>query len=54
MKCEICGSKKDVKAFYGYIANRYYTECRQCFDLACKTMTEKQKKEVWKTGKNRI
>lgn len=31
MKCEICGSRKDVRKWYGMLNGRYYTECRQCF-----------------------
>ena len=31
MKCDICGSKKDVRKFYGFIHRKYYKECKQCF-----------------------
>lgn len=34
MTCDICGSKKNVKAFYGLVHKQWYKECRDCFDKA--------------------
>ena len=31
MKCEICGSGNNVRAFYGYIRDMYYAECYNCY-----------------------
>lgn len=33
MKCDVCGSKKDVRYFKGLLIYKDgYTECRRCFD----------------------
>jgi hypothetical protein len=55
MKCEICGSKKNVKCFYGPIENRFYTECRACYEkamLRCPShITSKANLEkIWDNG----
>lgn len=34
MRCDLCGSKKNVRAFYGYLKKTYYKECRECFEKA--------------------
>lgn len=45
MKCDLCGSKKDVRKFYGVIKQKYYKECRECFEkVMAKTLYPK---EVW-------
>jgi hypothetical protein len=36
MRCDICGSRKDVRKWWGMLKGRYYTECRQCFLKAVK------------------
>ena len=32
MICEICGSRKEVRRFFGMMQRNYYTECRKCFE----------------------
>lgn len=53
MTCDICGSKKNVKAFYGYMHKQWYKECRDCFDKAmARTPLPKELIEAeWKRGK---
>lgn len=58
MKCELCGSKKNVRKFYGFMHNKFYTECRKCFekamDYAAKmqgtTYTKEEIETEWNSG----
>lgn len=34
MRCDICGSKKNVRMFYAPMRMTFYTECRKCFEKA--------------------
>lgn len=57
MKCDLCGSKKNVRQFTGMKGNKY-TECRECFEKAMKLgvsmLGEKLTKEIleneWNKG----
>lgn len=53
MTCDICGSKKNVKAFYGYMRKQWYKKCRDCFDkaMARTPLPEALKEAEWKRGK---
>lgn len=54
MRCEICGSRKDVRKFFGYVYGRSYTECRKCFLLVMSKCGAKDKGEIeeeWNRGK---
>ena len=55
MKCEICGSKKDVRIFTSEMGGRAYKECRKCFDkirlMFGETYTNEEIEEEWSRGK---
>ena len=57
MKCEICGSKKDVRLFTSAMGGKPYTECRKCFDrirmMFGDTYTDAEVEEEWNRGKTK-
>ena len=54
MICDICGSRKDVRKWYGMLNGRYYRECRQCFLEAVKLYnpdaTQEEIEAEWNRG----
>lgn len=58
MRCDICGSKKNVRIFYAPTRQRFYKECRTCFlkamrlgALTCRhTITKQQLEQEWQRG----
>ena len=61
MRCEICGSKKDVRIFQSVMGHVSYKECRKCFELGvrlgCAMQDLKLDKEAleaeWNRGKDK-
>lgn len=59
MRCELCGSKKDVRWFSGkLIYKNGFTECRECFDKVsmgryaeAMNLTKAEIEEEWERGK---
>lgn len=56
MTCDICGCKKDVKAFYGVIKGMWYKECRSCFDKIMDNagVSAEGKEKEWNRGKKSL
>ena len=56
MTCDICGSKKNVKAFYGYMQKQWYKECRSCFEkaMARLPLSEALREKEWERGKTSL
>lgn len=54
MKCEICGSKKDVRLFTSVFGRPPYTECRKCFlkiaKLYGKLYSKDEIEKEWQRG----
>ena len=61
MKCDLCGSKKNVRVFQSSFGKPPYKECRKCFELimrqACNFHGLKLDNEVieveWNKGKEK-
>lgn len=58
MRCDLCGSKKNVRIFYAPIRQCFYKECRTCFVKAMRlgalmsrhTITKHQLEQEWQRG----
>lgn len=61
MTCDLCGSKKNVRQFYGYIKGKSYKECRRCFEIAMQLafggsnidITQDDIESEWNRGKTK-
>ncbi len=61
MTCDICGSKKNVRQFYGFVKGKSYKECRKCFEavmnrFASSTRMEMTQDDIeyeWNLGKSK-
>ena len=59
MTCDLCGSKKNVRQFYGLIKGRAYKECRRCFELSMHLgfphmkLTQEDIESEWNSGKSK-
>jgi len=59
MTCDLCGSKKNVREFYGFIKGKTYKECRRCFELSMKLgnpytkLTQEDIESEWNSGKSK-
>lgn len=59
MKCDLCGSRKNVREFWAPMRRTFYKECRKCFELGFKMLsqcewaqlTEEDMEREWASGK---
>lgn len=61
MRCDLCGSKKNVRSFPSVLGRSDYKECRECFEKAfvygCKmgnvSYTKEDIEKEWNRGKDK-
>ena len=59
MKCDICGSEKNVRQFGGIVFGKAYRECRQCFEASMRIfashcameLTQEDMEYEWNQGR---
>lgn len=60
MKCDLCGSKKNVRQFGGVLFGKAYRECRSCFEASMNLFASSARLELtqddleyeWNLGKS--